>query len=480
MAGPRDGTLAPPSASTPLSRRRLLARLGSLGLVGLAATACGPVQLPSPAGLERQVLGQAQRATGAAPPPNQLQWVTPIPPPADVLATPGPPSPARDQAKGWAQMLDPWQASHPSITLVQQVVPPDQLTQQQLAIAHSSSPADVAYTDWGRTLGEASVLDPLDVSLFARKIVPAAFASQTAGVQIYALPVFLSCLGLYVGHARFQAADLSPTAPLRDWSSFETAMLKLTDRPQQRFGLDVFGSGSPLSGQMRYGPFIWTAGGDFFDDAGTTATWDQTPGLDALVFLARLAQNYASPGAVTAADALLVQHWLTGQTATILAGPELTAQADQQGLAYSIQSVPAYIQGQSSSLAMSAGAMGIFSTSNHKDWALDFVHYLAGKDAQIAGLTYLRLLPANTDAGDDAPVFQQNSTLATFLRILREDDIHPFPLAASRNAEVQKIFQAYYGVALQGLATPEAAWNKSAAAATALLHTPVATPTAAG
>jgi len=464
-----------------LSRRRFLARLTGLGLAGLAgvaASGCGSrVPLPDLKGLVNRALGQAQQAAGSTPPPRVLRWFTPILPPSQTLATAQTGSPAWNTAMGWAQMLDQWTSTHPDITLTYHVVAADQLTDQQIAASQGGDPGDVAYTDWGRTLGEAQVLDSIDAGPFARQIISVAFTPQTAGDQVYALPVFLSCLGLYRNHQPFHAANVKTDTPPRDWSTFETSALKLTNRAQQRFGFDVFGGGSPLSGQMRYGPFLWSAGGSFFDDAGETATWNQPAGLSAIVYLARLAQNYASAGAATAEDSVLVDRWLSGQTAMLLFGPELTAQADQKGMEYDVQSVPAYIQGQSSSLAMSAGAVGVFAKSRHKDWALDFIHYLADKDAQIAGLAYLRLLPANVDAGDAAPVFQHNPVMAQFLRILREDDIHAFPMASQRNADIQKVFRAYLGVVLQGLSTPEIAWNKSASEATSLLKASV-TPTA--
>jgi ABC-type glycerol-3-phosphate transport system substrate-binding protein len=476
---------SPKGESAALSRRRLLARVGNLGFAGLAslltAGCAAPIKIRTPdlSAVVRDVVGQAQQATGSAPPPKVLQWFTRIPPPSQMLQSSPTGSPSWNEAMGWAQILDRWKAAHPAITLVHRVVSAADMTQQEIAASTAGEPCDVAYTDWGRALGEANVLDPLDVSLLARKIVSVAFAPHTFRDQIYAFPVFLSCLGLYRNHQRFQAAELSVDAPLRDWSTFETAARKLTDRAHQSFGFDVFGSGSPLSGQMRYGPFLWSAGGTFFDDAGEKATWNQPAGLSAIIYLARLAQNYASPGAAAAQDSVLVDRWLSGQTAMLLFGPELTVEADQKGVVYSVQSVPAYIQEQSSSLVMSAGAVGIFAKSRHKDWALDFVHYLAGKDAQVAGLAYLRLLPANVEAGDAAPVFQHNQPMGQFLRILREDDVHPFPMARSRNADIQKIFRAYLGVALQGLATPELAWNKSADEATTLLRaslTPTPTP----
>lgn len=468
-----------------LSRRRLLSqltRLGAVGLAGLASTGCAPpVHLPNVNGLVHQALGQAQQAANGTPPPRQLVWFTQIPPPRQTLATVQTGSPAWNEAKGWAQMLDAWTAAHPDITLVHRVAPAETITRQQIVAARGGGPGDVAYTDWGRLLGEAGIVDPLDVSQLARKIVPAAFTVQTAGDQVYAFPVFLSCLGLYRNHRRFQDAEIKTDQPLRDWSTFETAARKLTDRARQRFGFDVFGNGSPLSGEMRYGPFLWSAGGSFFSDAGDAATWDQSAGLSAIVYLARLSQNYASAGAATATDSVLMDRWLSGQTAMLLFGPELTAQADQSAMDYDVQSVPAYFQGQSSSLAMSAGAVGLFSASRHKDWALDFIHYLASKDAQVAGLAYLRLLPANVEAGDTAPVFQHNPTMGQFLRILREDDVHPFPMARQRDADVQKIFQVYLGIALQGLATPESAWTTSASQATALLKAPLpSTATPAG
>src|SRR5262249_62283222 len=121
--------------------------------------------------------------------------------------------------------------------------------------------------------------------------------------------------GLHAARPRFGTAKLDAAAPLRDWSAFETAAQKLTDRVQQRAGLDVFGSGSPQSGQVRYAPFLWSAGGSFFDDVGAKATWNEPPGLDAIMFLARLAQNYATPGAAVATDATLVKNSLGRQAA---------------------------------------------------------------------------------------------------------------------------------------------------------------------
>ena len=361
-----------------------------------------------------------------------LRWITPIqslrPPATDsgtpsTAATPTPlPSPTPGTATvrdlGWAAMLNPWQDLHPTITLVHQVVADTRLVDMQIATAASDEPCDLAYTDWGQTLGNAGVLDPLDVSALIRKTVPVAFEPQSASDQVYALPVFLSALGLYLNNTRLKAGGIDPSVPPRDWSSFETTARALTDRSGSLFGADVFGSGSPRSGQMRYAPFLWSAGGSFYNNAGDTALWNERTGLDALIYLARLSQNYASPDSAIADDKTLIQNWLVGRTATLLAGPELTTDADARELDYSVQSIPAFIQGQASSLVMSAGAIGVFAKSKHKDWALDFARYLAGKDAQLAGLTQLRLLPANVDAGDAAPVFQKNVKLAQFLRNL--------------------------------------------------------------
>lgn len=467
----------PTPAPGVLSRRCLLRQLGLAGAtLALGTSLAGCNALPQPRSLVQSVAGSAERATGNVTPPKQLHWITPIPPPGDPRA--GSNETTRAVADGWSRMLAPWQSANPAITLVRQIVDASDLTRTQLTLAASGGPADVAYTDWGAMLGEAAIVDPLDVGALARKIVPVAFSPHSSGDQVYALPVFLTCLGLYVGHARFQDAELDPGTPLRSWSSFETAAQKLTNHAQQKYGFDVFGKGTPRSGQMRYGPFLWSAGGSFFDDSGAKATWNDPPGLDAIDFLARVSQNYATPGSATAPDETLFANWLDGRAAMFLAGPEPVPRIDARGLAYSVQSVPAYIQGQASSLAMSAGASALFAASKQKDRGLDFVRYLADKDAQVAGLTSAPLLPANSDAGDDAPVFQSNQVLATFLRILREDDVHAFPLGRSHNAEVQEIFRAYLGVALQGLISPELAWNKSAAAATALLAVPVPTPTA--
>ncbi|HLH75063.1 MAG TPA: extracellular solute-binding protein [Chloroflexota bacterium] len=464
-----------------MSRRRLLASIAKLGVIGLASVTtagCGPaIRLSRVADLYQQAIGQAKRATGATPPPKRLEWFTPIPDPSEILARAPSGSPTWNQAMGWQRMLDPWKASHPDITLVYHVAAASDLTKQQIAAAATGSPGDVAYTDVGSTLGKARVLDPLDVGSLARKIVSVALTPQSTNNQVYALPIFVSCLGLYLNHQRLKDAELDPNTPLRDWASFETASQKLTNRSRQLYGFDVFGSGSPMSGQARYGPFLWSAGGSFFDETGQAAVWNQPNGLNAIVYLARLSQNYAWPGAAVAPDDTLIQNWLSGRTAAIIYGPELSAQADDQHLSYSVQSIPAYVAGQASSLAVSAGAVGIFAQSSHKDWALDFIHYLADKDAQIAGLDYLRLLPANVDAGDAAPIFQRHLGMQEFLRILREDDIHPFPMAPTHDAEIREIFRVYLGIALQGLSTPEAAWNTSAAMATKLLKAPVATPT---
>jgi|GEM_PF-5164532 len=467
--------IPPRAAPERLSRRRLLSRLSGLGLFGLAAATSG-CGVPNPSALVRGFMGQAQQATGAAPPPKVLRWVTPIPQLTPVEARKEITSFADSLAIGWARMLGPWQTQHPDITIIHQVVAPSDLTQQQLALAGSDTPIDLAYTDVGYQLGQAGVIDPLDLGALGREIVPVALEAQSSGIQVYAFPIFLSILGLYANKGRLTAASLDPAQPLRDWASFETGVQKLTNRAKKQYGFDVFGSGSPLSGEMRYGPFLWTAGGNFFNGTGDQATWNEQPGQEALIFLARLSQNYASPGAATADDSALQGNWLSGQTATILAGPELTIDADRRGLSYVAQSVPAYIQGQASSLATSAGAIGVFAQSRHKDWGLDLSRYLAGKDAQVTGLATIPLLPANSGAADASPVFSHNPILAQFLRILREDDVHALPRPRAHQAEVEQIFRAYLGIALQGLATPETAWNTSAAQATALIRSAV-TPT---
>ena len=288
-------------ASTPLSRRRLLARLATLGLtaaVGASVTACGgPTVTIDPQKIAKDFLGQAQQATGSAPVPKLLRWITPIrslrPPATDsgtpsVAATPTPlpsPTPGTTAVRdlGWAAMLNPWQDSNPTITLVHQVVSDSQLVDLQIKTAASADPSDLAYTDGGQTLGNAGVLDPLDVSALIRKIPPVAFEPHSAADQVYALPIFLSTLGLFLNNTRLQAGGVDPSLPPRDWSSFESTARALTNRSASLFGTDVFGSGSPSSGQMRYAPFLWSAGGSFYNNAGDTALWNDRTGLDALI-----------------------------------------------------------------------------------------------------------------------------------------------------------------------------------------------------
>src|SRR5690348_2804754 len=142
------------AARNGLSRRQLLSRLCGVGLLGLAAATAG-CGLPDPTALTREVMGQAQQATGSTPPPKVLRWVTPIPALTPEEARKEIASFDDSLAVGWAQMLAPWKAQHPDITLVHQVVSPDELTQQQLALAQSDNPVDLAYTDVGYELGLA-------------------------------------------------------------------------------------------------------------------------------------------------------------------------------------------------------------------------------------------------------------------------------------------------------------------------------------
>src|SRR5262245_28363646 len=187
-----------------MSRRRFLAQVASIGLA-TAVAGCATIRPPDVDGLLRGALGQAQQSTTEAPAPRLLHWITPIPSPI-YEATPTPVSPTlQNQILGWAAMLVPWQATHPSITLTPEVVPAESLTEKQLAAARGDNSVDVAYTDWGYQLGQAGVVDPLDVSSLGRKIVPVGFTPHAGLDQVYALPIFVSPLGLYVNQQRFRA-----------------------------------------------------------------------------------------------------------------------------------------------------------------------------------------------------------------------------------------------------------------------------------
>ena len=197
------------------SRRQILRHLaaaGGLSLAGFTGVGCG-LRPPDPSGMFQGIAGQARQATGSAPPPKQLHWITPISAPADALAAARSDA-DRSQAVGWQRMLDPWKAGHPDITLVHHFIAPADLLNRQTVLAKSGGPADVAYTDSGGVLGQAGIVDPLDVGPLARKIVGVALSPQSALNQVYALPIFVTCLGLYVNQQRFQEADLNPATQI--------------------------------------------------------------------------------------------------------------------------------------------------------------------------------------------------------------------------------------------------------------------------
>ncbi|MEA3488805.1 MAG: extracellular solute-binding protein [Candidatus Omnitrophota bacterium] len=263
---------------------------------------------------------------------------------------------------------------------------------------------------WGMEFGElGAMVDlkkayPEDVAEFEKKIFPGMLGSTRVGDKVFGIPFDLS------EHIMYYRTDIIPDPP----GTWDELLEVLGNLKAQGKGM-VFDWGSLE--WIGYSPFLWQAGGEYYNSDYTKVTLDTPEAAKALEFFDQLYKNGVPRTAVP-----LEQGMRTGDYPLAISGNwkiiSLTVGAPEIKGKWSIAMLPKGPSGRRTAF-MGGRILGIFSRSRKKKEAWDFIKFLFQPEIQVriyeASLeTEDAYLPPNMETWNRLPMKR------TFRRILEQ------------------------------------------------------------
>ena len=226
---------------------------------------------------------------------------------------------------------------------------------------------------WGMEFGELGAMVDLnavfpdDVAVLGSNIFAGIIESTKLGDKVFGVPLDLSEQIIYY------RTDIIPEPP-ETWKEFLDLVKKM--RSENRGVIFDWGSMEWIG----FAPFLWQAGGDFFNSDYTDVTLDTPEAIAALEYFAGL---YAA--GIPKTQIPIEQGMRTGDYPMAISGSwkiiSLQLGAPEIREKWSIATLPKGPSGKHTAF-VGGRIMGIFSSSKMKNEAWNFIKFLSDKDTQ--------------------------------------------------------------------------------------------------
>lgn len=253
---------------------------------------------------------------------------------------------------------------------------------------------------WGMEFGELGALVdlreayPQDIGPLEKKIFPSLLKSTQIGDKVYGIPFDLS------EHIMYYRTDIIPHPP-KTWEELLSVLRTLR---ADKKGI-VFDWGS--MDWIGFSPFLWQAGGDYYNDDYSKVTLDTPEAAKALNFFAQLYKEGMPKTKVPVEQGLRTGDYplaISGNWKIIslnLGAPEIKNK-------WAIATLPKGPSGKGTAF-IGGRILGVFSRSKMKDEAWEFIKFLFKPENQIriynASLASEdSYLPPNMDTWKDLPM----------------------------------------------------------------------------
>jgi ABC-type glycerol-3-phosphate transport system substrate-binding protein len=228
---------------------------------------------------------------------------------------------------------------------------------------------------WGTEFGNlGAMIDlketfPGDIEYFEKEIFPGIWEASEYQGQIYAVPFDMSLQVLYY---RTDMID----SPPQTWEELTEVLAKLNQKDK---GM-IFDWGS--LNWLGFAPFLWQAGGDFYNQAGSASALNSQPAARALRYFSNLYLKYETP--ITSIP--VEQGMRTGDYPICIAGNwkinTLLSVAPEIEGKWAIAQLPQGPTGKRTAF-IGGRVMGIFSDSKLKEESWEFIKYLSSPEIQL-------------------------------------------------------------------------------------------------
>jgi multiple sugar transport system substrate-binding protein len=289
---------------------------------------------------------------------------------------------------------------NPGITVQLEVVPrADYVSKLETSIVGRNAPdvfwnalpdrfIDLARNGLVENLSERMKSDPVDLS----PIAPALLEAFTYDGSLYAMPKDFDTVGLWYNKAMFDAAGVAYPDDSWTWQTLREAAIKLTDTANGVHGF-VVNAGT----RAGYYNFIAQNGGDVITDANTSG-FEMPATVAAIQFMADLMLvDKVSPTVQQQEEVNAQTRFKTGKAAMVIDGSWRAREfADDP---YTLENADVAVLPQGVIRASSSGTLGysIYSGSNHKDEAWEFVKFLGSAEAADIQASFGAVIPSHLD-----------------------------------------------------------------------------------
>lgn len=295
-----------------------------------------------------------------------------------------------------AKLEPEYEALHPDVDLVFEIIPYKDLSTKELVAAQSSVGPDIMWQSyaWTNSFAKMGLLmsysDRLEGSTIdlANDFDPVALELGTVDGQIYGLPWSMEAMCLVYNKQMFKDAGLDPEAPPTTWAEVIEYAQALTKDLNGDGTVDQYGYGlvGNLQGNtwFRFIPEIWSAGGEVANADMTESTLNSPEAIEAAKYYTGLLTEYhvAPEGAVNNGAAEIRTLFNNGKVAMYVDGQ--AAVKNIQKDAPNIDVGVALWPGKDGPVKAGLGGYYIATPKNaaNPDDAWEFIQYFLSKEVQ--------------------------------------------------------------------------------------------------
>ena len=217
----------------------------------------------------------------------------------------------------------------------------------------------------------------------------------------YAVPFAPDLSVLLYNKDLFEAAGLDPEKPPTTWD-------ELIDYAEKCTTDDTYGymfAGGDAGGMMfTFGPYVWSNGGDFTNEAGTESTLDSKEVQGAVQLIVDMVEKYhVTPASIASYDWTAAGDAFKSQNAAmIVLGSHAVGDIVNGEWEFNAGTALAPSPDGTNYASFSGGdSIAILESSENKEAAWKFVEFCLTEEVQVEGLIPIGNIPARTDLYDN-------------------------------------------------------------------------------
>ncbi len=375
------------------------------------------------------------------------------------------------------QLVEEFEKENPGITVKYEVVPFEEVHDKLVTqIAGGMSP-DVVFLDspWVVDFAARGALTDLTTYIESSNVVkPSEYtkALMDAGKyegKVYGVPYDSEIMGLFYRKDLFEEVGLNPDNPPATWDEFLNAAKALTRDTDNDGRIDRYGF--LLLGENPYWfyPWVWQAGAELTNEAGTVPLMHSKEGIEALKFFTdlHLVHKVAHPEFITSNswDGRLA--FENGQVAMMTAGAWLINVLREEIPSlegkWSTAPLPSY---REAATTIAGDLLAIPKGTKHVDEAWKFIEFLSRPDNLLFWNKNATMIPPLVPLAENPENFVDTPLLKGFAEgvgAAHQGTAHP------KWGEVQDVFGYELQKVLYGEQTAEEAMNTVAKKAAEIL-----------